>query len=123
MRRREVHPERNAFDAVVEHVERAKRALLTAMPSPRGVPIRPLAEALVEFEAGLVAAVAAMPRPGSRETEVVWTSCGDAIARSLDTAHRLRLDAPALDYEGLVTVLGDLMSPLEAFEDADRSLR
>jgi hypothetical protein len=121
-RRRDVHPERAAFDAVVEHVEGAKRALLTAVPTPRGVPNRPLAEALVEFETGLVAAVAAMPWRGSPETEAVWTSCGDALARSLDAAERLRLDAPALDYESLVTVLGDLMSPLEAFEDADRAL-
>jgi hypothetical protein len=122
-RRRDDHPERAAFDAVVEHVEGAKRALLTAVPSPRGVPNRPLAEALVEFEAGLVAAVAAMPGPGSPETAGVWASCGDAIARSLDIAERLRLDAPELDYETLVGVLADLMSPLEAFEAAERKLR
>ena len=76
----------------------------------------------MEFEGGLVAAVSAMPRPVSPETEGVWSSCGDAITRSLDATERLRLEAPELDYERLVGVLADLMAPLEAFEAAENEL-
>ena len=41
------------------------------------------------------------------------------IAEALRRAERLRLDAPALDYESLVSVLADLIEPLDVFADAD----
>jgi hypothetical protein len=93
---------------VLARIERAKADLVSAVPSPRGVPTRPLAEALVAFEGGLRDAVASpdMPPP--------WRA---AVENSLRRGERLRLEAPALDYEGLVEVLADLMAPLEALED------
>ena len=103
-------------------VEGAKRALLTSMPSPRGVPGRSLADALVDFEAGLRQADDAMETWRSAGTEDVWRGCVDAIREALDAAEGLRQQAPPLDYEGLVAVLADLMAPLEAFEEADRTL-
>ena len=64
-----------------------------------------------------------MPSWRTPEAEDVWRECLEAIHGALVAAERLRQEAPALDYEGLVTVLGDLMSPLEVFEEADRHLR
>lgn len=103
-------------------VERGKEALVRAVPSPRGRP-GPLAEALLEFERSVARAQVGMPEWWSGDVDAVWTRCDEALAESAGRAERLRLAAPALDYEGLVTVLGDLMAPLDAFEEADRLLR
>jgi hypothetical protein len=50
-------------------------------------------------------------------------SCRHGIEEALARAERLRLEFPAVDYEGLVTALGDLMAPLDVFAEAERSLR
>ena len=105
------------------HVEHAKEALVSATPSPRGIPPRSLAEALLDFEHALSDAAAAMPAWRTDETRAVWESCARAIERSLTEAERLRLEAPSLDYESLVAVLADLIAPLEAFEAAERRIR
>ncbi len=62
--------------------------------------------------------------PGWREarTDDVWRRCDAGIRVSLERAERLRMDAPPLDYEALVAALGDLMAPLEAFGEAERSV-
>jgi len=60
------------------------------------------------FEEGLREATASLD-----ETDG-WRA---AIDESLRRAEKLRLDAPALDYEGLVEALTDLMEPLESLED------
>jgi hypothetical protein len=117
------HPARDAFELVLEHVERAKAELVAATPSPRGVPPRSLAEALIDFEHALGSAFDAMPAWRTDDTAETWRSCAEAIERSLAEAERLRIGAPALDYEGLVAVLADLIAPLEAFDGAERSVR
>jgi hypothetical protein len=63
--------------------------------------------------------------PGWRvpETEEVWRSCAEALQESARMAERLRLEAPALDFESLVMVLKDLIAPLDVFSDAARLLR
>ena len=94
-------------DRVLERIERAKADLVAAVPSPRGVPGRPLADALAAFEDGLREAVA---RPDVSER---WRT---GIDESLRRAERLRLEAPVLDYEGLVTALADLIEPLDVLE-------
>jgi hypothetical protein len=104
---------------VVDRVEAAKRGLVAAVPSPRGAPGRPLAEALLAFEDGLRQADVRMDAWRLPELDDAWLACRDALAAALDRAERLRLEAPALDYEGLVAVLGDLLAPLEAFGDAE----
>lgn len=108
-----------AFQRVVAEVERGKAALVRAVPSPRGRP-GPLADALLEFERSLARARERMPEWGGGDVHPVWTRCDGALAEAAVRAERLRLAAPALDYEGLVSVLADLMAPLEAFEEADR---
>lgn len=99
--------------AVIAAVEDAKRELVTAVPSPRGVPGRHLAEALALFEDGLREATALIREAGpSTSGRDVLLS---AIEESLGRAERLRLEAPALDYETLVGILADLMEPLDVF--------
>jgi hypothetical protein len=92
---------------LLERVERAKAELVAAVPSPRGVPGRPVADALAAFERGL-GEVAADP-----DVPEGWRR---AIAESLSRAERLRLEAPPLDYEGLVASLADLLAPLDALD-------
>lgn len=103
-------------------VEHGKEALVRAVPSPRGVP-GPLAEALLEFERAIGRGREAMAAWRTPEAEPAWTRCAEALDESARRAERLRLQAPSLDYEGLVTVLGELMAPLDVFEDAERNLR
>ena len=83
----------------------------------------PLAEGLAGFEAALRRAYGGMAAWRSPQTEPLWLACRRALDEALSRAHRVRLEAPALDYEALVTVLADLMDPLTAFEDAARLLR
>jgi hypothetical protein len=113
------HPARPAFDAVVERVEAGKRELVAAVPSPRGVPGRPLAEALVGFEDGLRQAEAGMDDWRLLDVDDIWRACRDALGEARRRAERLRLEAPAVDYEGLVAVLGELLAPLDAFVEAE----
>ena len=96
------------LERIRDRVERAKADLVEAVPSPRGLPGRALADALASFEEGLWEAAASLD-PATRPE---WRA---AVEESLRRAERLRLDAPALDYEGLVTVLADLLAPLDAF--------
>lgn len=118
MFRRKPTPDQTAFERVAEHVERAKDALAGAMPSARRAGT-PLAEALHVFETEIAAARDLMP--GWRGEP--WDGCERALALVAGGAERLRLEAPALDFEGMAMVLGDLIAPLDVFEDAERSLR
>jgi hypothetical protein len=101
-------------DQVVDQVERAKEELVRAVPSPRGVPGRPIAEAILVFEEALRRA-SDLVASGDALDPALRTSFGSAIAESLRRAERVRLEAPPLDYETLVTLLGDLIAPLDAF--------
>jgi hypothetical protein len=103
-------------------VARAKEVLLAAVPSPRGAPGLPLAEALLGFETTIREAAGDMAGWRAAETEPTWKRCESAIEEVLTAADRLRREAPALDYEALVSVLGDLMDPLAAFEEAERAV-
>ena len=121
-RRRAPHPSLPAFDAVLEEVERAKALLVAAVPAGRAAPRLSPAEALLGFEEALRSATARMAAWRPAAPPAHWAACAGALERCLRGAERLRLEAPALDFEGLVTVLGDLMSPLDAFDEARRAL-
>jgi hypothetical protein len=118
-RRRAVDP---SIDRTIDVVERAKADLVAAVPSPRGVVDRSLAEAVLAFEHGLRRAATEMER-WPEGADHVRRICEAAIEESLRRAERLRLEAPPLDLEGLITVLGDLIAPLHVFTEAERSLR
>jgi hypothetical protein len=110
------------FGRILARVETAKEDLVAAVPSPRGVPVRPVADALAAFESGLTEASEDLEQWSSPDAEQ-RTTCRAAIEEALRRAERLRLEAPPLDYEALVAVLGDLMAPLEVFEQVESRLR
>ncbi|HEV8683650.1 MAG TPA: hypothetical protein VGS09_12905 [Actinomycetota bacterium] len=114
--------ETRALRSAVDAVDRGKDSLTSAVPGPRS-PGRVLAEALLEFEGALAEAGSLMPGWRTPESEAAWGACSDALEESAGMAERLRLEAPALDFESLVMVLKDLIAPLEAFEEAERLLR
>jgi hypothetical protein len=118
-RRRALDP---SIDRTIDVVEQAKAALVGAVPSPRGVVGRSLAEAVLAFEDGLRRAETEMER-WPRGSDHIRRICEGAIEESLRRAERLRLEAPALDVEGLITVLGDLIAPLDTFSEAERTFR
>ena len=102
----------------VRGVEAAKDALTAARPSGRGEGV-PLAEAVAGFEEGLTAAAAAMSGWRGQDLEDRWSACEAALAESARRAEALRLAADLPEgYDRLYAVLGSLLDPLEAFEDA-----
>jgi|ERR687895_468237 hypothetical protein len=122
-RRRAIGPRPDdRFDRVMDLVERAKADLVQAVPSPRGLPGRPVADAVGAFEDGLARAAAELDEWRTGDPDV-RRSCRLGIEEALARVERLRLDSPALDYEGLVTALGDLLAPLDVFAEAERSFR
>jgi hypothetical protein len=112
----------DVFGRVLTEVEVAKEDLVASVPSHRGVPTRPVADALIGFESGLRRAADALDGWRSPEPEL-RTSCRAGVNEALRRAERLRLEAPPLDYEALVAVLGELMAPLDVFEQAEARLR
>jgi hypothetical protein len=111
-----------SFEAAMTAVEKAKDALVAAVPSPRGKQRRTVAEAVLEFEAETREAATLMDRWHRPEVESEWRACVEGIEEALRRAERLRLDAPPLDYEGLVAALAELIAPLEVFADAQHRL-
>jgi hypothetical protein len=106
----------------VERIERGKGALVSAVPGRRSEGT-PLAEALHAFESALREARDAMEAWRTPETEEAWRACSAALGEAAGKAERLRLEAPSLDFEGLVMVLSDLIAPLDPFADAARGMR
>jgi hypothetical protein len=122
LRRRRVPPElREAFDAfsnVVAALERGKASLVGSVPSTRFAG-RPLVDTLWEFEEALAEAAAGMPAWRSPATEGAWTRADAGLRQARARAERVRLEAPDPGgFEGLIGLIGDLLSPLEAFEAA-----
>jgi hypothetical protein len=111
-----------ALRATIDAVDRGKDALTSAVPGPRS-PGRAVAESLLEFEGALKEARSLMVGWKAPASETAWRACCEALHESARRAERLRLEAPALDFEGLVLMLKDLIAPLDAFEDAARLLR
>jgi hypothetical protein len=103
-------------------VEGAKDALLSVVPGRRG-PGRPLAEGLAGFEAGLAEARERMPPWRAPTVEAEWLACRAALDESARRAERFRLEASPQGYEELYAALGEIMDPLEAFEQALSRLR
>jgi hypothetical protein len=125
-RRRGVPPDAvivwRLFEAAAERVESGKAALVAAVPTAR-VEGRPLAEALSDFEHELRAARAGMADWRRVELDDVWRACRDGIDDALRRAERARLEAPSMDFEGLVDLIGELMEPLDPFAEAERRLK
>lgn len=114
-----------AFHRVAAHVERARAALTSAMPTARREGTSP-AEALHQFESSLLRARELMDdwRPVEADPRFQpWWACLSALDQCLSAAERLRLEAPPLDFEQQALLFGDLIAPLQAFDEATRMLR
>ena len=108
---------------VVDHVEAAKAAMTSTVPSTR-LPGTPLAEAVAEFEEHLGRAEDLMPAWRHPEVGDEWLACQAGIEESLERARRLREDPPELGgFEGLIWVVDQVLGPLEAFEAAAERFR
>jgi hypothetical protein len=111
----------DAFRSVADLVDRASASLAEAAPSTR-MAGRPLPDALADFEDLLSQAADGMPAWRRPETEPAWRRCDAAVESARDLAERLRIEAPSLaGFEGLIGAIGELLAPLEAFDDAARS--
>lgn len=115
-------PVRKGFGAVASLIDRAQRSLLAAIPTSRD-PGTPLGDALDAFLQGLAAADAAMPAWKDDSVAHEWTKCSDAIAEARAAARRLENLNVELTFEQLNAQIGDVLYPLEAFVDAEGSLR
>jgi hypothetical protein len=110
------------FEAAADRVEAGKAALVAAVPTAR-VEGRPLADALSEFERELRAAGERMEDWRRADHESLWRACRDGIDDALRLAERARLEAPSLDFEALVDLIGRLIEPLDPFAEAERLLK
>jgi hypothetical protein len=112
-----------AFEAVIPALERARTALTTSVPSTR-LPGRPLAETLLEFEESLAEVGAAMPSWRIPALEPEWVRATDGLAEALALADRMRTGAePPHGFEGLIGLIGELLAPLDAFNEAAERFR
>ena len=108
----------SAYLEVVGHLEAAKSALTESVPSTRFAG-RPLAESLAEFESRLAEAAGTMHSWRCADVEEAWQIANAALTAARSLAERVRLqgDGPK-GFEQLIGLLGDLMSPLDSFEEA-----
>jgi hypothetical protein len=112
-----------AFGAIVPALDRARTALAASVPSTR-LPGRPLAEALLEYEGALDEIAAGMDAWRVPVVEDVWSRCDRSLLEARHLAERVRTQAPAPDgFEGLIGLIGDLLAPLDAFDDAAERFR
>jgi hypothetical protein len=82
-----------------------------------------LADSLMGFDGEVTEARAALERWRPEAPPEIWRSCHDALEESARRSEGLRLEAPALDFESLVLVLGDVIAPLETFAEVEHALR
>jgi hypothetical protein len=112
-----------AFDELIPSLERAKLALTGSVPGTR-LPGRPLAETLSEFEEDLRTVRDLMDGWRAPEVERAWLDASAGLDESLELARRIRTEgAPPQGFEGLIGLIGDLLAPLEAFEEAAETFR
>jgi hypothetical protein len=112
-----------AFEDLVPPLERARAVLTESVPGTR-LPGRPLAETLSEFEDGLREVRGVMGAWRTPELEPEWDACSRGLDGSLALADRVRTEgAHPEGFEGLIGLIGDLLSPLDAFEPAAARFR
>jgi hypothetical protein len=111
-----------AFEAVAERIEAGKAALVGAVPTAR-VEGRPVADALSEFEDELRAGRERMDAWRRSEHQSLWAACRDGLEDAVRLAEGARLQAPSLDFESLVDLIGRLLEPLDPFAEAERRLK
>ncbi len=115
-------PVRGGFAVTATQVDRAQRALIAAIPTPRD-PGVPLAPALHAFLEALDRVEASMPAWHDESSAHEWTKCSAGIAEARAAAEALAGNNLELTFEQLNAQIGDVLYPLEAFVDAERELR
>ena len=112
-----------AFDELIPSLERAKAALTESVPGTR-LPGRALAETLSEFEDRLREARGRMDGWRAPEVERAWLDASAGLDGSLELAERVRTEGtPPQGFEGLIALIGDLLAPLDAFDEAVERFR
>ena len=112
-----------AFDELIPSLERAKAALTESVPGTR-LPGRALAESLSEFEDSLREVRGRMDGWRAPEVERAWLDASAGLDGSLELAERVRTEgAPPQGFEGLIALIGDLLAPLDAFDEAVERFR
>jgi hypothetical protein len=112
-----------AFDELIPPLERAKAALTGSVPGTR-LPGRPLAETLSEFEEDLGTVRDLMDGWRAPEVEQAWLDASAGLDESLELARRIRIEAASPQgFEGLIGLIGDLLAPLGAFDEAAETFR
>jgi len=65
-----------------------------------------------------------MPAWRVPELEDAWAAADAALAQAHAQAERVRADPPDIaGFEGLIGLIGDLLAPLDAFNDAAERFR
>jgi hypothetical protein len=112
-----------AFAVTLIAIGRAKDALLASVPTTR-IAGRPLAASLVDFESALADAASTMGAWHDAHVDAAWRSAADGLAAARALAERVRLEAEMPEgFEALVGTIGDLLAPLDAFEEAEERFR
>ena len=123
VRRRRMPPELtaayDAFHAVLDELEPAKRALTEVLPGTRS-PGRPLPDALHAFGSGLRRAAERMPAWRIEPLDDTWVACSNGITASLQAADRAATFEPS-GFESLLWLVEELLDPLDPFVDAERT--
>jgi hypothetical protein len=119
-RRRTVAPREVAdafpgFIRTVERIEKAKAALLAAVPGGRGGGLAP-AEALAGFESGLLEARVEMDGWKTADLEMDWERCSAGLLETSRRAEHLRLQASPEGYEELYGTLAFALA-LDRFDE------
>lgn len=118
-----LEPPSRAFDELIPSLERAKAALTESVPGTR-LPGRPLADTLSEFEDGLREVRDRMGAWRAPEIDTQWREASAGLDEALGLAHRVRTEGePPRGFEGLVSLIGDLLAPLDAFDGAAEGFR
>lgn len=124
-RRRAQHepdPSVVAFRRVAGRVDAAQRALLAAIPTPRNAGI-PLGQALLDFRVALDELDLALGDWHDERVAARREACVAAVQAARTEAARLRLESGLLSFEALNARVGDILHPLGAFVEAERSMR
>ena len=112
-----------AFEELIPSLERTKAALTESVPGTR-LPGRPLAETLSEFEDGLREVRGRMDGWRAPEVEPAWLDASAGLDEALELAEGVRTEgAPPQGFEGLIALIGDLLAPLDAFDEAVERFR
>ncbi|MEX0991575.1 MAG: hypothetical protein WD004_04815 [Actinomycetota bacterium] len=111
-----------AFLSAIESVEKAKAAVVAAVPSAR-YPGVPLGDALGSYDRFLAEADTRMAPWFDERLAGIWEGCDAGIVEARRVGDRLREQPSELGFESLLETVQELLDPLEPFELAEERFR